>query len=235
MPLAQVWQAVVECVAPGQCVGCGRGGALLCSACLRASPLLEEPFCQRCAQPLGSLSLGWCGRCLHLQALDGVRSVFLLDGPIRRAVHAFKYRGVWSLGGVLGVLMVPTAQSMPFLPQVVAPVPLHPRRLKERGYNQAALLARSVAEGLGLPLDEGLLIRRRASAPLARLSSARLRQAEVRAAFACTEEDLEGAAVLLVDDVCTSGATLDACAVALKGAGAGRVWGLTLAREPLAR
>ncbi|MFN3974258.1 MAG: double zinc ribbon domain-containing protein [Dehalococcoidia bacterium] len=233
MPLAALWRAAADLVAPQHCVGCGRGGALLCTRCLEASSRLEAPFCQRCAAPLRNPSLRWCGKCTYLQALDGVRSVFLLDGPIRRAVHALKYRGVWGLGPVLGAMLVPTALGMACLPQVVVPVPLHPLRLKERGYNQAALLARCVAQGLGLPLEENLLVRRRAGTPSATLPSARLRQEEVRGAFACSEEEMGGVAVLLVDDVCTSGATLDACAVALKGAGAGGVWGLTLAREPV--
>ncbi|MCS7206600.1 MAG: double zinc ribbon domain-containing protein [Dehalococcoidia bacterium] len=233
MPLAQVWEAVVHLVAPARCVGCGRGGPLLCPLCLEASTPLKEPFCIRCAQPLRSLWQRMCGMCGHLQALDGVRAPYVLEGPIRRAVHAFKYRGIWSLGDVLGEFLLPTAQSMPVLPHVVVPVPLHARRLKERGYNQALLLARVVAQGLGIPLEEGMLVRRRASVPLAQLASARLRREAVRDAFACTRQGLGGVAVLLVDDVCTSGATLDACASVLKGAGAGPVWGLTLAREPL--
>jgi predicted amidophosphoribosyltransferase len=188
----------------------------------------------RCAHPLGSPSLRWCGRCLYLQALDGVRSPFLLEGPVRRAVHALKYRGVWAVGEVLGEVMAPVVPSLPVRPHVVVPVPLHPRRLRERGYNQASVLARAVARGCGLPLEEGLLVRRRAGVPLARLPSAARRQEVVRDAFLCPYGGLHGVAVLLVDDVCTSGATLDACAVALKGAGAGPVWGLTLAREPLA-
>lgn len=234
MPLAQVWEAVVNLVAPARCVGCGRGGELLCQNCVEASPPLEPPFCQRCAQPLGNTFARWCGRCLYLQALDGVRSGYLLQGPMRRAVYAFKYRGIWALARVLGELLIPTAQALPFVPHMVVPVPLHPRRLKERGYNQALLLGRVVSQALGVPLEEGILLRRRASTPLARLASASRRREEVQGAFVCTtQESLAGVAVLLVDDVCTTGATLDACATALKGAGARQVWGLTLAREPL--
>jgi ComF family protein len=111
----------------------------------------------------------------------------------------------------------------------VVPVPLHAARLRERGYNQAALLAREMARRVGLALDEQTLIRRRATAPQVELN-ARQRSENVRDAFHCSGDGLAGKQVLLVDDVCTTGATLEACAVALYEGGARSVRALTLAR-----
>ncbi|MEW6034100.1 MAG: phosphoribosyltransferase family protein [Chloroflexota bacterium] len=110
-------------------------------------------------------------------------------------------------------------------------VPLHPRRLRERGYNQSSLLARGLGQATGLPVDKGTLLRLRDTPPQARTASAEERLQNVVGAFSCRDRLLQGKRVLLIDDVCTSGATLDACATALKRMGASSVWGLTLARE----
>jgi len=112
---------------------------------------------------------------------------------------------------------------------VVVPVPLHAARLRERGYNQAALLAREMAHRVGLAVDEHTLTRQRATAPQVELD-AEQRKENVHDAFLCTSSVLAGRHVLLVDDVCTTGSTLEACAVALQKGGACDVWALTLAR-----
>jgi ComF family protein len=112
---------------------------------------------------------------------------------------------------------------------VVVPVPLHAARLRERGYNQAALLAREMAHRAALPVNEHTLTRRRATASQVELD-AQQRKENVHAAFHCTDEQLVDQRVLLVDDVCTTGATLEACAEALQDSGARNVCALTLAR-----
>jgi len=113
---------------------------------------------------------------------------------------------------------------------VVVPVPLHPHRLRERGYNQATLLAKEVEKALGLPLLEDALLRVRSTIPQVGLT-ARERRDNVRGAFHCADGNLKGQRILLVDDVCTTGATLEACSLALRQEGVGVVWGLVLARE----
>ncbi|MDP6226402.1 MAG: phosphoribosyltransferase family protein, partial [Dehalococcoidia bacterium] len=114
--------------------------------------------------------------------------------------------------------------------EVLVPVPLHPNRLRNRGYNQSALLARELAKLSGLALDQGLLARVTNAPPQAGTASRRRRRANVEGGFRCTGE-AGGKAVVLVDDVATTGSTLSACAAALKAAGAASVWGLVLARE----
>jgi ComF family protein len=115
--------------------------------------------------------------------------------------------------------------------EVVIAVPLHPKRLRERGYNQSHLLAKELAKLRKLPLIDDCLIRERHSPPQARTASVDERRTNVANAFSCRDRRLKGKPVLLIDDVSTSGATLDGCARALKKAGATSVWGLVLARE----
>jgi ComF family protein len=115
--------------------------------------------------------------------------------------------------------------------EILIPVPMHPKRLRERGYNQARLLARGLSRRSGLPLADGCLLRQRHTPPQARTGSAAERRNNIAAAFICGNDRAQGKAVLLIDDVATSGATLDACAAVLKGSGAASVWGLVTARE----
>jgi len=113
----------------------------------------------------------------------------------------------------------------------MVPVPLHQKRLKERGYNQSRLLARELGKLINLPVADDCLTRQRHASPQARASTVDERRSNVESAFTCRDHRLRDKQVLLIDDVSTSGATLDACAMALKAAGATTVWGLVLARE----
>jgi ComF family protein len=115
--------------------------------------------------------------------------------------------------------------------EVLVPVPLHHKRLRERGYNQSSLLAKELGKLTNLPVVDDCLIRQRYAPPQARTSTVDERRSNVANAFLCRDRRLEGKQVLLIDDVSTSGSTLDACARALKEAGATTVWGLVLARE----
>jgi ComF family protein len=114
---------------------------------------------------------------------------------------------------------------------ILIPVPLYPRRKRVRGYNQSALLARELGRHVGLPVEEGALVRERNTPSQAERLSAKERKVNVAGAFGYRGQGLQGQRVLLIDDVATTGATLDACAQALRQAGAASVWALTFARE----
>lgn len=157
--------------------------------------------------------------------------MLLFEGPVRTAVHRLKYRDGHALAGPLGGLLVGWWEEHPLGVDVVVPVPLHPQRLERRGYNQAALLAAVLARGVGLPLLERALVRVRNTRPQMSLGR-EARRANVAGAFRAVDGAVEGQRVLLVDDVCTTGATLEACADALREAGAAEVRALTLARAP---
>jgi ComF family protein len=115
--------------------------------------------------------------------------------------------------------------------EAIVPVPLHPRRLRERGYNQSGLLARELGKLTNLPVLQDGLIRTKEARPQVKASDVEERRRNVANAFVCQNEKVSGKQIILVDDVCTSGATLESCALALKNKGAVGVWGLTLARE----
>jgi ComF family protein len=186
-----------------------------------------QPFCARCGRPYSEDGLcGWCRRAPS--ALDHIRSAALFGGPLREAVHAFKYKGRVDLAQPLAELMVAFWRRNPLPADVIVPVPLHARRERERGFNQAVLLAQAFAARVELPVTVALE-RARETVPQVGLN-AHERRENVRGAFTALIDMPSGHRALLVDDICTTGATLDACAVALRRAGCRRVYALTLAR-----
>jgi ComF family protein len=198
---------------PPRCAGCGRRGTWLCPACLADVPPLGAPL-----RPVETRALDWLG------------AAYVYTGAIRRAIHRFKYGRERARAEHLGALLSPLLRHLPppaGTPHLI-PVPLSDARLRERGYNQAAELARVVAATGGLPLDTGLL-RTRATRPQVGLDRAARRE-NVRDAFAWGGAPLPSARLLLIDDVLTTGATADECAAVLKVAGAEWVGLLTVAR-----
>lgn len=150
---------------------------------------------------------------------------------MRQAIHQLKYNNLRAIVTLLAQLLQDYLATIPLPGDVLVPVPLHPKRLRERGYNQSYLLARELGKLLGLPVVPDCLVRERHVLPQARTANVQERRRNVAGAFRCHDERLRGKQVLLIDDVATSGATLDACASALKGAGAISVWALVMARE----
>jgi ComF family protein len=182
----------------------------------------------RCGNKVNDDNL--CIRCqTSPMEIECIRSVVYFEGVLRDAIHHLKYRGRSALAQTLGSLMAAYWVQHPMDCDVVMPVPLHTSRLRERGYNQAALLASEMAEQTGLIVDEHTLVRERATSPQVDLN-AKQREENVRAAFRCAGSGPTGKQVLLIDDVCTTGATLQACANTLYQEGALRVQALTLAR-----
>jgi ComF family protein len=166
-------------------------------------------------------------------AIDGIRSVFRLEGGVREAIHQFKYKNRHALTLILARLMADYWHAHPLLPvDFLMPVPLHPARQRERGYNQSELLARALSSMIGVPLVTTGLRRVRHTRPQMSLNAAD-RRPNVRGAFVYQSpggSPIRGRRIVVIDDVCTTGSTLEACSVALKEAGASTVWGFTLAR-----
>ena len=215
---------------PQRCIGCGKEGDFICSSCHHSLPRVMPPLCPRCGRPQPSGIL--CSSCVSWQAeIDGIRSPFRFDGVMRQAIYQLKYRNLRVLAGPLTRLLNDYLITNPVPGDVLVPVPLHRKRLRERGYNQSSLLAKELGKLANLPVVDDCLIRQRHASPQARTSTVEDRKSNVADAFTCRDHRLRDKQVLLIDDVSTSGATLDACATALKAAGATSVWGLTLARE----
>ncbi|GAB4558827.1 MAG: hypothetical protein Kow0047_04290 [Anaerolineae bacterium] len=174
---------------------------------------------------------GVCSICRHSPPpLTAIRSATEFQDPIREAIHRLKYRGCRDLAMPLAQLMYDRWPPDWGDVDLLAPVPLHPDRERARGYNQAALLARELANRLAVPLATHLLERVRATRPQVELS-AQERRENVRGAFIVPRpEEARGAVVVLIDDVATTAATLSACADALWAAGVADVRAFTLAR-----
>lgn len=203
----QISTTVLDLLFPPVCVNCERVGSFLCARCLET--ITESSPRQ-------------------ISRLDGVVTCAEFDGAIRAGVHGLKYEGLRRLAEPLGALIAHTLQQAGWSIDQVCSVPMHTERLRERGYNQAHLLAQHVAVLLSYPLAENALQRTRHTASQIHLD-AQERQANVAGAFLADANVVHGRSVLIIDDVLTTGATLVACADALRAAGATRVYGATVA------
>lgn len=225
-----LWERMLDLVFPPRCVACGGFGSFLCEPCLAATPRPMPPRCPLCWMPSQGAH-GPCRRCRErVPHFQGARSAFLYQAAAREAVHALKYGGVSALALTMAGPMAECLEEWGPPVSAVVPVPLVGSRRRLRGYNQAEMLARALARLAGLPVVPRALVRCKASAPQARSPDEATRRANVEGAFAAGSRAVRGG-ILLVDDVMTSGATLDACARALVEAGMGPVFALTFARE----
>ena len=227
--LAPLAQGALNLLFPPRCAGCDSFGSRFCRSCQAQVEPLLPPICWRCGRPNPPASV--CPTCRRsVSDLSSIRSASLLDEPLRSAIHDFKYRGARELAGPLASLLLACWNRSHLSGDALVPVALHQRRRRERGYNQAALLARELGKRLDCPVMEGALRRDRETLPQVGLD-ARRRRENVTGAFCCTLGAVRELHIMLVDDVCTSGATLEACAAALRGDGqAASVRALTVAR-----
>jgi ComF family protein len=210
----------------------------ICDECLASFETLPRKICEVCGSPLRAFNeqedtRRLCPACQHkTYAFECVRSFAFYDRALVRAILLLKFERIEPLGGWFAARLAELVEREreALRADVVVPVPLHPVREKERGYNQADLLAKPLAKKLGLPRQAVLLMRTRPR-PDKRVLSLEERWESVRGAFATRPgTQVDNRRVLLVDDVMTTGATLDACSRALLEAGAKSVIGLTVAR-----
>ncbi len=215
---------------PKRCIGCGKEGLFLCPSCTSRLPRIMPPVCPLCGRPQASEVV--CASCVNwLADIDGIRSPFRFEGVVKQLVYQLKYRNLRAVAPTLAVLISDYLCHYPVPGEVLVPVPVHPKRLRERGYNQSFLLAKELSVLTGLPVNATSLIKLRAGSPQAKTTSVDERRTNVAGAFACVDRSLAKMEIILIDDVSTSGATLNACATALKASGAKSVRGLTFARE----
>ncbi|HYE80491.1 MAG TPA: ComF family protein [bacterium] len=231
--------SLLDLLYPPHCPGCGcpiAARAALCPRCHRGLPWLQAPLCSICGIPLQG-TVGTCPDCPGRDpAFRAGRSALAYQGAVQRVVLDWKYRGIrlyaplargWLLAYIRGL---PAARYAAL--DALVPVPLHPQRLRWRGFNQATELATAISAFWELPIWEGVLLRTRHTPPQQRQESRTQRWHNLEGAFACIDPELvQGKALCLVDDVATTGATLHACALALRTAGARSVTFLTLARQ----
>jgi len=232
--------ALLDLFLPRRCAGCRNtwlrsAEGFWCERCRAGLPWITHPLCPRCGRPYPASAPSPdhpCGDCLHgAYPFDSARSATLYTGVVRDRIHQLKFGCRIEWAPALAELLADTWGRAP-LPEVrlILPVPLHLKRLQERGFNQSGLLAKTLAKRLGLPFSHDLLRRERWTEPQTRLSR-RERLTNVKGAFRVKDAmRVEGKSILIVDDVFTTGTTLSECARALKKGGAAEVHALTVAR-----
>ena len=210
----------------------------VCSACLQSFAQLPAEVCEKCGQPWSLVAAEEeaspvCRECRERGfAFDAARSLGVYEGGLAKAIVLLKYEELEPLGAWFAKGLAEIVRGLPekFAPELIVPVPLHRTRQKERGFNQVDLFGKPLARRLGVPYRPILLTRKRPR-PEKQLLHFDERWAAVRGAFAIREGGrVDNFRILLLDDVMTSGATLDACSRALRDAGAKSVAGLTIAR-----
>jgi ComF family protein len=203
-------------------------GSWLCGRCLSRIRRLEEPLCRRCGAEVES-ARNECACRGRLKSLARVRSAASYEGPLELALQRFKYQGWRRLAGPLALLVAERLVVEGLAAPWAVAVPLHTSRLRQRGFNQSELLATELRRRLSLAKPPGELVRTRATPPQVG-HDRRWRLDNVRGAFVWRGAPMEARSILLVDDVATTGATLEACAAALRAGGSGPVMGVSVAR-----
>lgn len=232
-----LWQGLVDVVTPPLCLACRAPvtrGAALCLACWQQLTLLEEPVCDALGTPFaydegeGALSPAAIA---EPPPWRRGRAAVTFNDLAAHLVHRLKYQDTQEAGLAMARMMAAAGRALLAEADVLVPVPLHRRRLWQRRYNQAAVLAHAVSQASGVPVRTDVLLRVASTQPQVGLDAA-ARHKNVRAAFAVAAEHLaqvQGRRVLLIDDVRTTGATAAACTQVLLAAGAAQVEVLTFA------
>lgn len=235
-------KAFLNFIFPPKCPLCGifltleEESLFFCKECFGGINFINSPSCPRCGLPYPNIDYSThhlCGQChLNKRAFEKARAVGYYDGILLKSIQYFKYYDRLTFGRPLGKLLgdyLMTSEDR-YSYELIIPVPLHKKRLKERGFNQSSLLAKVVAKRNSVPLDVATLKRVRWTEPQTNLSG-KERETNVKGAFRVVKRDrVEGKKILLIDDVFTTGSTVNECAKALLRAEAKGVDVLTLAR-----
>lgn len=243
-------QFILDTLFPRFCVSCQREGKFICGECFEKISAAENNLCPLCfgaptekrRTKLGAV----CQKCKPDSSFQRILSVGSYnDHLLRELIHIFKYNSVKELSEPLGILIkrlvkIKTKNIFNRLNKnktVIVPVPLHKRRLRERGFNQSEVLAEKLSEHTGFPVAKDIIIRRRASMPQADIKDKnkeiqiQRRKQNIKNAFKITNPKfIEGKNVILIDDVATTCATLEECALLLKQSGAKKIWGFVMAK-----
>ena len=223
------WRFVFQdLLLPPGCAGCRVVGSHWCDECKAKQMPIMGPVCEYCGIPQRSEKI--CASCQsNPPAFDQVRSFARYENPFRKGIIRLKYHGSAALGEVFSVFLIQMLLSLQWKFDMVLPVPLSEARHKKRGYNQTALLAHPISHYFNLPYQPYILQRVRDTRSQVGLTGGERRE-NLKNAFLAYEKAVHQKTVLLVDDVFTTGSTLSACALALKSAGAGQVYGIALGR-----
>lgn len=230
-PLSLLLDGVLSLLYPLRCEICGElQEPVVCGRCAAGFKRIVEPYCRQCGLPFDPLAHSdvHCADCREEPPpFDAARAAGIYGEGLRRAIHQYKYDGVRALAIPLADFITQTV-SLPFPPDCLCPVPLHPARERMRGYNQSLLLAEELGRRWEIPVIPEMLARTVNTTPQMQLPADERRR-NVRGAFTVTG-DAQGRSVALVDDVFTTGSTIRECSHVLKRTGAARVLVITIAR-----
>ena len=221
----------IDIIFPPSCAGCGKLGERYCQACFANTNIINPEICQTCGEPLRQNKISICERCKSSEIFfTAVRSWALFEDPLKKAIHNLKYQRNIGLGEVLAEPLAKYLIGTDWNIDLITAVPLDHDRKQERGYNQSVFLARPLGWFTNTPFDEKTIARVRKTRPQVGLSREE-RKENMDGAFDCKSNLVNGKSILIIDDVITTGSTLNACSKALIESGAEHVFGLTLARS----
>jgi len=236
-PIGQIKSMALDALFPKQCFGCGKEGAWLCDGCLEKIPLLTFQVCPVCEKYIIESGKP-CQKCRPDSLVTALTvAASYQEKIISKLVHFLKYNFIADLHIPLGKLLVKSLlKSKLPIPNLIIPVPLHPRRLRWRGFNQSELLANylsaNLTPGFPIPVLNNVLLRKKYTAPQMSLKNYQTRRANIKNAFAIQNKTgLSGKSVLIIDDVATTGSTLFECARVLRKNGARRIYACVIARQ----
>ena len=226
------WSGLLDLVYPTYCLVCEQESEdYLCAKCIESIDTISPPVCRKCGIPTEEYMCFECRERNYVFTM--ARSAAIYDGSLRNAIHLFKYSRRIVLADPLAQLMIRCLPDTRLVGKfdIVVPIPIHPSRMRERGFNQAEELARRLCEAINIPMNTQVLYKLKKTRHQANLPEDE-RLINLQGSFAVRNADMiRGRRVLIVDDVMTTGSTLNEAAQVLLSAGAGEVYGYTLARS----
>jgi len=231
-----IYKFILDLLFPKYCLSCQKEGDFICVACFQNIKLNKLPNCFLCGRR--SLDGSMCVGCKSKTKLTGVLVASSWDDLLlRQLIYEYKYRFIQDLAGPLAQILIETIKTNylfyhPVDSLILSPVPLHHQRLQWRGFNQAELLAKEIAMRLDIPMAK-LLERQKNTKPQAEIKKENERKLNIKSAFTISQKYsslLQNKIVILVDDITTTGSTLEECAKILKPLKPKEIWGLVLAR-----
>ena len=226
---------VLDILFPKFCINCGKEGSYLCQDCASLIDITERQYCPFCNPPKIVSDGRTCSSCRKTKKLNGLYSATSYNNQIiKKLVYQFKYSYIKEISNPLSKLIISHFDNLnktrDILDHVLIPIPLHKKRLKKRGFNQSEEIAKELSKSLGIPVYNNVLIKIKQTRDQTKLKREE-REKNVKGAFVCENRKLiHNKKILLVDDIFTTGATMEQGAIALKSAGAKEVWGVVVAR-----
>ena len=229
--VAAFWKQLLNLLYPHTCPFCRKiTKETVCRECTRKLPVLRDPRCMRCGKPVQKEKDEYCHDCAHTNHYyDRGLSLWLHQGPVKESVYQFKYHNRRELGKFYASELILRYRDIieKWNPDAFIPIPLHTKRRRRRGYNQAEILAAELGNQLGIPVDTKSLKRKYNTAPQKSMSHSE-RKKNLRHAFSLDGKYAPARTVILVDDIYTTGNTIDAAACLLKKTGVQKVYFLTI-------